>query len=91
MPIYIVISPPGDGNGLTSKLESQFNESDRHEVAPGAWFIRSPLVTSAQIRDILGIKVGGFNGVVAAVSRGRYAGVSDTVFVEKLQVWEGME
>ena len=93
MPIYVAISPlnqPSQGD-LASAVRSVFNESDRHEVTPGAWFVRSPLVTSAQVRDILGIKLGGLNGVVVAVSSGRYTGVGDAIFVEKLQVWEGME
>jgi len=86
MPIYVVVSMPPDA--LADEIQ-KIQESDRHEVAPGTWFIRSPFVTTEQVKNSLGIKVGGRNGIVAATSR--YTGVADREFIEKLQVWEGME
>ena len=56
-------------------------------LSPGVWFVRSPLVTTAQLRDQFGIKVGGHNGVVIAIVEGRFTGVADATFVEKLKVW----
>ena len=74
---------------LLSMRSRRFQESDRHQVASGTWFIRSPFVTTGQVKNSLGIEVGGGNGIVAATSR--YTGVADREFIEKLQVWEGME
>lgn len=92
MPIYVLITSPNPGGETLDRLiRSSFDESDRHEFRPGVWFVRSPLVTTAQLRDKLGIEVGGHNGVVVAAVSGRYTGVADGTFVEKLQVWEGME
>lgn len=86
MPIYAVVSMPPDA--LVDEIQ-KIPERDRHELAPGAWFIRSPFVTTEQVKNSLGIEVGGPNGIVAATSR--YTGVADRELVEKLQVWEGME
>jgi hypothetical protein len=92
MPLYVVIaSPQPAGETLSERIRSGFDESDRQEFRPGVWFVRSPLVTTAQLRDQLGIKVGGHSGIVVAAVSGRYTGVADGTFVEKLQVWEGME
>ena len=90
MPIYVVMSPPQPtGKSLVGTIRANFNENDRHEVLPGAWVVRSPFVTTEQVRDSLGIKVGGASGFVVAA--GRYTGIADRTLVEKLQVWGGME
>lgn len=92
MPIYALIaSPHPTGETLNELIRSSFDENNRHELRPGVWFVRSPLVTTAQVRDQLGIKIGGQYGVVVAAVPGRYSGVGDGTFVEKLKVWEGME
>ena len=89
MPIYVLISPPQPaGRSLATAVSSKYNENDRHEILPGAWVVRSPFVTTEQVRDNLGIKVGGPSGIVIAA--GRYTGIADRALVEKLQVWEGM-
>ena len=90
MPIYVVISPPPPNErSISEAVSSQFEENDRHEVLPGVWFVRSPFVTTEQVRNKLGIDVGKASGIVVATSR--YNGVADRELVEKLQVWEGME
>ncbi len=90
MPIYLVVSPPQPSEkSLAAAIRSNFNENDRHEILSDVWVVRSPFVTTEQVRDSLGIKVGGFSGIVVAA--GRYTGVADRALVEKLQVWEGME
>ena len=92
MPIYVLITPPHPpAETLNELIRTSFDENDRHEIRSGVWFIRSPLVTTAQLRDQLGIKVGGHSGIVVAAVSGRYTGIADGTFVEKLQVWEGME
>lgn len=90
MPIYVVISSrePG-GKSLAEQVNADYTENDRHEVLPGVWFVRSPFITSDQVRDSLNIKVGGNSGIVVAASR--YTGIADRALVEKLQVWEDME
>ena len=90
MPIYVVIaSLTPVGPPLEEAMHTVFDESDRHEALPGVWFVRSPFVTSAQVRDALGIKVGGPNGIVVATRH--YTGAAEADLVEKLKVWEGME
>ena len=90
MPIYVVISPVQEfGESLNDKIKADYTENDRHEISPGVWFIRSPFVTTEQVRDNLDIKVGGNNGIVIATAR--YTGIAERALVEKLQVWEGME
>lgn len=86
MPIYVVVSMPPEA--LLDEIQ-KIDESDRHQLAPGTWFIRSPFVTTEQVKNSLRIEMGGQHGVVAAVSR--YTGVADREFIEKLQVWEGAE
>ena len=92
MPIYAVIASPNPAEETLNELiRSSFDESDRHELRPSVWFVRSPLVTTEQLRDQLGIEMGGRNGVVVAAVPGRYTGVADATFVEKLKVWGGMK
>ena len=92
MPIYVLITSPNPaGDALDELVRTTLDESDRHEIRPGVWFVRSPLVTTAQLRDQLDIKMGGHGGIVVAAVSGRYTGIADGTFVEKLQVWEGME
>lgn len=87
MPIYVVLSPPEQvGESLEEQVKAGYTENDRHEIMPGAWFIRSPLITTDQVRENLDVKVGGNSGIVVAA--GRYTGVADRALVEKLQVWE---
>ena len=65
MPIYVVISPVQEfGESLSDKIKADYTENDRHEISPGVWFIRSPFVTTEQVRDNLDIQVGGNNGIV---------------------------
>ena len=88
MPFYVVITSQGaDEHAVGEQIRSSFPEADRHEVRPGVWFVRSLLVTSAQIRDQLGIEIGRRSGIVAAVDSGRLSGVWESEFVEKLTVW----
>ena len=90
MPLYVVIAAPGTYEQvLSEQVRSSFAEADRHEVKPGVWLVRSSLVTSAKIRDQLGITVGERPGIVAAVDSGRMTGAWESGFVEKLQVWGG--
>ena len=86
MPIYVVVSTPPEA--LADAI-LDLNEADRYEVSPGTWFIRSPFVTTEQVKDSLGIQVDGPVGIVVAV--GRYSGVAEREFIEKLQVWEEAE
>ena len=83
MSLYIVIDI---NQSLGPKIRSEFDENNRYEVISGTWFIRSSLITSAQVRDLLGIRVGGPTGIVVVV--GRYTGVANTDFVEKLKAWD---
>ena len=63
MPIYVVLSPPEQvGESLEEQVKAGYTENDRHEIMPGAWFIRSPLITTDQVRENLDIKVGGNSG-----------------------------
>ena len=80
MPLYVII---GDE---TLPVTSHFRAADRYTLRPGAWFVHSKLETSAEIRELLGIRVGGPNGIIVAA--GRYTGVTNSDFVEKLRVWE---
>ena len=89
MHAYVLITPPDTGDALNELIRSTFTEADRHEVRPGVWLIRSPLVTTTELRDQLGISVGGHLGFVVAIVSGRYSGAWQAPLVEKLQVWEG--
>jgi len=88
MPIYMVVASENTREGLRTALSSSFAEGDWVPVNFGAWFVRSPLVTTAEVRDRLGIKVGGHSGVVLAAVPGRYTGVAEQSVVEALQVWQ---
>ena len=85
--VYVVVSDAA----IDEKIRAEFPEGDRLEFSPGVWFVRSPLVTSAEVRDRVGIRLGGQQGIVIAAIRGRYTGVANAGFVEKLQVWQAEE
>lgn len=92
MPVYALVAPrPDDVEPLTAAIKASFVEGDRHSLRAGVWFVRSPHVTSDEVRDQLGIAVGGINGIVIAIVPGRVCGVADKTFVEKLQVWKVTE
>ena len=90
MPIYVVISSrePG-GKPLAEQIDADCTENDPPRSLARVWFVRSPFITSDQVKDSLNIKVGGNSGIVVAASR--CTGIADRALVEKLQVWEDME
>ena len=92
MHTYVLITSPDRGeDALNDLIRSSFAEGNRHEVRPGVWFVRSPLVTTEQLRDQLKIAVtDGHLGIVVAVVSGRFSGAWESVFVEKLRVWEDL-
>lgn len=82
MPIYVVVDTNRE---LSGTIQSTFEENDRHQVAPDTWFVRSHLITSAQIRDALEIGVVGASGIVSAVEDP--TGVAREDFVQKIHAW----
>lgn len=85
MPIYVVIAT---GQPLDAEVEALFTEQDRCQAMPGVWFVRSRRLTSSEVVNDLGIKLGKRNGVV--VTAKHYDGVTGRDLVEKLSAWEEM-
>lgn len=83
MPIYVVIAT---GEPLDADVQRLFPDEDRCQASSGVWFVRSPRLTSSEVVNDLGIKLGVKKGVV--VTAKHYDGVADRGLVEKLSAWE---
>ena len=84
MSIYVIIAT---GGSLDEEVRRRFADQDRCQAIPGVWFVRSPRLTSSEVAQDLGIKVGTASGIV--VTARHYDGVADRGLVEKLSAWEG--
>ena len=88
MTIYVVILPVVEhpGQGLADAVAEKFSENDRFEIVPGrVWFVRSNLVTAAQVRDALGIELEKRAGIV--VSSAYTTGIASSDFVQRFNAW----
>ena len=82
MSIYVIIPA---GESLGAEVQRLFPDQDRCQAGPGVWVVRSQRLTSSEVVNDLGIKLGGKNGIV--VTAKHYDGIAGRGLVEKLSAW----